>query len=161
MADCFLMKNGGSGTSFTYGENIFDYTGFKESVGSDIYHGTIEWDDENESFTLIANKNDCYTQQNASPIYYLKSGTTYELSFDLTFNGEAENKNGRVLVLYKGSTSTMYDFGTNSKKRFIFTSFFSSSSTSEYIKIRFGGVYANISYTYSNIQLREVLSLGD
>ena len=161
MADCFLMKNGGSGTSFTYGENIFDYTGFKKSVGSNVYNCTIEWNDENESFTLIANRDDCYTQQWASPVYYLKLGTTYELSFDLTFNGEAENKEGRVLVLYRGSTNTMYDFSANSKKRFIFTSFLSPSSTSEYIKIRFGGVYANISYTYSNIQLREVLGLGD
>lgn len=64
------MKNGGSGTSFTYGENIFDYTGFKKSVGSNVHNCTIEWNDENESFTLIANKDDCYTQQRASPVYY-------------------------------------------------------------------------------------------
>lgn len=68
---------------------------------------------------------------------------------------------GRVLVLYKGDTNTRFDTSTNSKKRLVFTAFYSPSSTSEYIKIRFGGVYANISYTYSNIQLREVLSLGD
>lgn len=150
MADCFLMKSGIKEIStFVFGENIFNYEEFKNAIGNNIASGTIEWNDENQSFTLIATGNDCYTQHNYSPAYYLDSTQMYELSFD------ADNlETGRILVLYNGNTSTMLDFGTQRMTKIIFSSFISST----YVWLRFGVRIAGEKCTYSNIKLRPVLS---
>lgn len=161
MAECFIYGQSSktsSSASFTYGENIFDYAEFKESIGNNINNGTVEWNDA--GFTLIASANDCYTQHMSSPKYPLNSGTTYELSFDASFNNDADDKRGRILVVYNGNTNTMFDRTIYQKTRFLFTSF-TSTSNSEYIQIRFGVRIQGVACTYSNIQLREVLSIGD
>lgn len=155
MADCFLMKNGGSGTSFTYGENLFSYEEFKEAItahGIATHNGDIEWNDDNQSFTLTATYQDCYTSYQLCPQYSVNYSKMYEFSFD------AEGDTGLSLIFLNGDTATNNQItipATLNKK------IFSPTIATTYITLRFGVTYANTSRTYSNIQLREVLSLGD
>lgn len=153
MADCFLMKNGVSGTSLTYGENLFNYEEFKEattSTNNASHNGTIEWNDDNQSFTLTATYQDCYTTYQLSPQYTVDFKKIYELSFDV------EGATGNSLIFFNGDASA-----TNQIAIFTDKKIFSPTVAATYITLRFGVTYANTSRTYSNIQLREVLSLGD
>lgn len=154
MADCFLMKSGSIDTSITYGENLFNYEEFKNAI-KNIMGGTVEWDDNVKGFTLISNSNDCYTDISSSPKYSIEHQKTYELSYETEKSSEDVKANG--LMFFNGSTDLENQvFFSVDNKRIIFT----PTLATTYTTIRFGVRYSGNSIKYSNIQLREILSLG-
>ena len=152
MADCFLMKNGGSGTSFTYGENIFDFEKFKTGIISSsvpVYNGTIKWIDN--GFILTSTNNNCYTNDWHGPLQIDCLPYKY---YEISFNCSSDTN--IVHYVFLGKQRITYYYTNN---RFLFTT--PSLDATNYLIARFGIETSGESVTFTDIKIREVLSLGD
>lgn len=106
---------------------------------------------DNDTFTITATKNDCYTNRWSSierSIYKIEveADTDYVLSWDCS------GATGNVFVFYnaRATVGNMVQV-TNTKKHLAFR----TNSDTEYITVRFGVALANNTTTYCRIQLEK------
>ena len=152
MADCFLMKRG-QVQNIEYGENIFELENFKTTLSAlsqPVVNGTIEWLDN--GFTLNATGNDCYTywQYGSAPTVDVKANAPYELSFDV--NGDTGNN--YIFFEYPPSTNIMINYSNHKTKLILRT-----MSSTKKLTLRFGVQNSGTSCAFTNIRLREILSV--
>lgn len=106
---------------------------------------------DNDTFTITATKNDCYTNiwsSTGKSIYKIEveADTDYVLSWD------CEGATGNIFVFYnaQATVGNMVQV-TNTKKQIAFR----TNSDTEYITVRFGVALANNTTTYCRIQLEK------
>lgn len=106
---------------------------------------------DNDTFTITATENDCYTNRWSSAersIYKIEveADTDYVLSWD------CEGATGNIFVFYnaQATVGNMVQV-TNTKKQIAFR----TNSDTEYITVRFGVALANNTTTYCRIQLEK------
>lgn len=133
--------------------NLFDIKEYLKLLSTQqgpVTAGSLDSFD-NDTFTITATKNDCYTNRWSSieRIIYkieVEADTDYVLSWDCS------GATGNVFVFYNAqeTVGNMVQV-TNTKKHLAFR----TNSDTEYITVRFGVALANNTTTYCRIQLEK------